>query len=110
MFDPEISFFYVTMPDEDSASAMARNLLEQGLIGCANILPTMQSLYYWEGQIECSTECILILKTRSDFSEKLQASIENLHPYEIPCIAEIKLENLNQPYHHWLVDSLEKKN
>ncbi len=109
MLDLEISFFYVTMPDQDSANHIARRLLEQGLIGCANIIPTMKSLYYWEGEIECSTECILILKTRSDFSSQLQESIQNLHPYQIPCIAEIKLENLNRDYHHWLISSLGEK-
>lgn len=102
----EISFFYVTTPDEDSANQIARTLLEQGLIGCANIIPTMKSLYHWEGQIESSTECILILKTRSDFSLKLQESIQNLHPYKVPCVAEIKLETLNSHYHHWLLNFL----
>lgn len=109
MLDLAISFFYVTMPDEDTANQIARNFLEQNLIGCANIIPKISSLYYWEGQIECSTECILILKTRSDFSSKLQKSIEDLHPYQTPCIAEIKLENLNDPYRHWLIAFLGEK-
>ncbi len=105
----EISFFYVTTPDEDSANQIAHALLEQGLIGCANIIPTTKSLYYWQGQIECSTECILILKTKSDFSSKLEQTIQNLHPYKIPCIAELKLETLNTNYCNWLISSLEER-
>lgn len=104
--DCEMSFFYVTTPDEAIANQIARSLLAQGLVGCANIIPGITSLYPWQGEIECSTECILILKTKSAFASTLQTSIEKMHPYHVACIAEIKLATLNDRYHDWLIASL----
>jgi len=58
-----VNLFYVPCPDINSAETISAKLLNEKLIGCANIIPGMTSMYWWEGKIEKSSECILILKT-----------------------------------------------
>lgn len=55
--------FYIPCPDQLCAEKICEELLKDKLIGCGNILPHMTSMYWWEGKIEKSLECVLILKT-----------------------------------------------
>lgn len=107
-----MKLFYITCPDSEHAQKLARHLLSEKLIACANILPQMQSLYWWKDQIETSTEAILLVKT--NFSEYLSREslfqrIEALHPYEVPCIMELQIGDVNEPYLNWIQDSLQEK-
>jgi periplasmic divalent cation tolerance protein len=100
-------FFYVPVPDQATAQTLVRTLLAERLIACANILPTMQSVYWWQGEIESTTECLIIGKTCSDLSSALRQRLEALHPYETPCIAELAVKNINTPYQDWLLGHLQ---
>jgi periplasmic divalent cation tolerance protein len=102
-----IVFFYLPVPDPATAETLVRTLLTERLIACANILPTMQSVYWWQGEIETTTECLVIGKTCSDLSEALRQRLEALHPYETPCIAEFSVQNMNTPYQDWLLGNLQ---
>ena len=100
-------FFYVPVPDQATAQNLVHTLLRERLIGCANILPTMQSMYWWQGEIETTTECLLICKTSSDLSAALHQRLQSLHPYATPCIAQLAVQNINTPYQDWLLGNLQ---
>jgi len=102
-----IVFFYVPVPDQATAQTLVRDLLTERLIGCANILPMMQSVYWWQGEIETTTECLVICKTGSDLSTALRQRLESLHPYKTPCIAELIVQDINTPYQDWLLGHLQ---
>ncbi len=106
MTPQEISIFYSTCPDLEIAEKISRTLLEEKLVACTNIIPAMQSFYWWEGKIETSKECLLLLKTQTNLRESLYRRYESLHPYQIPCLLEIPLESGNAKYLHWLSASL----
>ena len=98
----KISFLYVTAPNLKSAKKMSQILLKEKLIACANLLPGVNSLYEWKGEMTSNRETLMILKTPSSKVKKLRQRIEKIHPYEVPCLAEIKLFSLNQAYADWL--------
>lgn len=107
-----MKLFYITCPDSEHAQKIAHQLLSEKLIACANILPQMQSLYWWKEKIEISTEAVLLIKT--NFSEHLSREslferIKALHPYEVPCIMELKIGDVNEPYLTWIHQSLQEK-
>lgn len=99
--------FYIPCPDKTSAEKIARNLLEEKLVGCANIIPGMESMYWWEGKIETSSEYILILKTvkTSDAQERITKRVLELHPYQIPCVMALPVLGINDSYKKWLEES-----
>lgn len=107
-----MKLFYITCPDSEHAQKIAHQLLSEKLIACANILPQMQSMYWWKDKIENSSEAILLIKTQ--FSENLSRDslfqrIEALHPYEVPCIMEIQIGDVNDAYLKWIQHSLQEK-
>lgn len=101
-----IRFFYVTTDNQKSAKKIAKILLKEKLIACANILPKMTSIYRWKGKLEESHECVLILKSNKKNSKKIIARVKQLHTYEVPCVLSLSIEDGNQDYIHWLESSL----
>ncbi len=106
---PELALhlYYIPCPDIETARTLAQSLLEQKLIGCANIIPKMESLYWWDGKIESSQEIILLLKTTENVSsDSIEKTLEGLHPYQIPCLLKFENLKLNASYEKWLEDSM----
>lgn len=96
--------FYIPCPDKTCAEKIAKTLLEEKLIGCANIIPGMASMYWWEGKIETSSEHILILKVlkTSDAQDLITKRVKELHPYNTPCIMTLPVLGINPEYKKWL--------
>ncbi|MEN0059148.1 MAG: divalent-cation tolerance protein CutA [Bdellovibrio sp.] len=103
-----MKLIYIPCSDKKSAEQIARTLLEEKRIGCAQILPEISSFYWWEGRLEKSSECLLLLKTSlpPDQHRELVARVSELHPYDVPCIMTLPIEGINEPYQKWLEDSL----
>lgn len=93
-------FIYITNPNQEEAKKIARSLLEKKLIACANIFP-INSMYWWEGKIEDDEEFILILKTLKSNFAKVKLEVEQIHPYDTPCIIKIPVSS-NEKYFDWL--------
>lgn len=72
--------------NKDDARTVARTLLEEGLIGCANILGGVESLFKWEGAIDQADECGCLFKTDAGLLKRATNRLEQLHPYETPAI------------------------
>ncbi len=95
---------YVTAADEAQAATLARALLERGLIACANLLPGMRSFYRWQGAVQDEGEVAMLLKTASSRVDALIAAVEELHPYDTPCVVVWPIEAGSEAYLRWVVD------
>ena len=93
---------YMTVPDHETATRMGRALLEQRLAACVNILPQVQSMYWWEGKIQSESEVVVLAKTTASLFESLSACVLGLHPYEVPCIVAVALDHGNAPFLRWI--------
>ncbi|GIL16419.1 MAG: divalent-cation tolerance protein CutA [Oligoflexia bacterium] len=102
----ELCFLYVTTTNNENAKHLSRILLQEKLIACANILPQMEALYWWEGKIEEGSEALMILKTTRDKIDLVRAKLKTIHPYQTPCIAEIHIDSMNAEYQNWILNSL----
>jgi periplasmic divalent cation tolerance protein len=91
-----------TCPDIELAQRMARTLVEERLAACVNILPPMQSVYRWRGQIESASEQLLVIKTRVDDYAAVQRRIQELHSYELPEIIAVPIVNGLPAYLAWI--------
>src|SRR5262245_30040105 len=74
----------VTAPDLNTARKLARAALQARLIACANLVPKLESHYWWQGKIERSAEVLLVLKTTTARVPKLEKLIVAKHPYDTP--------------------------
>lgn len=96
-----ISRIYTTFPDNESVQKILEQLLQEKLIACANILGPIDSLYIWKEEVTEDSEIGCFLKTSRELSQQLLSRLEELHPYECPCIT---IENLdaNPSYVQWV--------
>jgi periplasmic divalent cation tolerance protein len=81
---------------------LAQTLIDEHLAACVNVLPPMQSIYRWQGQVHVDDERQLVIKTSSDRVEALQLRLRALHPYELPEFLVIDVASGSQPYLAWL--------
>jgi periplasmic divalent cation tolerance protein len=103
--------FLVYIPFEtlSQAKKLGRHLLKKRLSFCINILPEIDSLYFWPpktGKIEESKEVVLIAKTTKDKLKELEKEVLKLASYEIPCIIGIKLDYIQKKYYNLLKEEL----
>jgi periplasmic divalent cation tolerance protein len=95
----------VTIDDPAKAANIARILVEKHLAACVNIIPEIQSIYSWKGQICDEKERLMIMKTRRSLFNELQAAVKELHPYEVPEIIAVGIEHGLPEYLQWINDS-----
>ena len=93
-----------TFPNKQSVTSIAKKLVKKKLVACVNIT-SISSVYAWKGKIENQSEYLALFKTSKKNQSKLKKELQKLHPYDIPEIAEINVDSINQSYLKWLVDS-----
>lgn len=91
-----------TVPDLGTAQAVARAVLEKRLAACVHIAAAGASMYWWEGKIAEETEHTLIIKTRPDLYEDLEAGIRASHPYTVPEILALPAVKGARSYLDWI--------
>ena len=97
-------FVYITAPDAETARSMAERFVEERLCACVNILPGLESLYWWDGKVERAREVALICKTTQSAWPSFEKRAHELHPYDTPCIVALPLEKGFAPFMRWIAD------
>jgi periplasmic divalent cation tolerance protein len=87
---------------EDAAAEAAAQLLDEGLIACANLVPGMRSLYTWNGERGEARECGALFKTEADLLDRAVARLAAIHPYETPAIAGWRADAIPPSTAAWL--------
>ncbi len=95
-----------TFANRDDALRLARRLLEKRLVACAQIDTAVLSLYWWQGEIEQSDECRLLMKSTAGLRKKIESEITACHPYETPEIIYTEMAAVNEKYKKWLLGEL----
>ena len=93
-----------TFPSKQSVTRIANKLVKKKLAACVNITK-ISSVYTWKGKVENQNEYLAFFKTTKKNQSTLKKELKKFHPYDVPEIAEINVESINQPYMKWLVDS-----
>ncbi|HHL45798.1 MAG TPA: divalent-cation tolerance protein CutA [Gammaproteobacteria bacterium] len=93
---------FCTCPDRDCAQNLANTIVEQRLAACVSILPGVHSIYHWQGKQESADEILLLIKTHSQVYPALERLIQQQHPYELPEIIAVPVENGLPAYLNWI--------
>ena len=94
-----------TCPDPATAGRIAEALVEERLAACVNLLPGLQSVYRWQGQVQRDAEVLLLVKTTRQRYPALQARLPQLHPYELPELLAVESVAGLPAYLQWVVES-----
>ena len=100
-----VSVVMVTVGNGEEALTIARTLVEEKMVACANIVPHIRSIYRWKGEVCDEDEQLLIMKTRSELFPALQDRIRKLHSYEVPEIISVPIADGLPDYLNWVVEN-----
>ncbi|XP_016069245.1 PREDICTED: protein CutA homolog [Miniopterus natalensis] len=102
------SIVFVNCPNEQIARDIARAILDKKLAASVNILPKASSLYFWNGLIEEATEILLLIKTKTSKVHMLSSYVRSVHPFEIPEIFSLPMDQGDVHYLKWLEEGMEE--
>ncbi len=106
----QFSVIFCTCPDKSIANTLAKGLVSGQLAACVNILPSITSIYTWQGELESATECMLVIKTSDELYPALEHYIAANHPYELPEIIAVPIRHGELGYLNWISECLNSKN
>ncbi len=98
----DASWIYITTSSPEEAEAIGSAMVEARLAACANILPGITSMYWWEGKVQRDVETAMILKTRTALVERLIDEVKKLHSYDCPCVIALPIQAGNPAFLEWI--------
>jgi len=105
----EFRVVFVTVPDAATGRMLTEKLLDARAVACVNILPQVESHYWWQGKKEQTEEWLMVCKTTVSHWEKLRAIVAENHPYECPEIIAIPIAEGHSPYLGWIARETEAR-
>jgi len=96
----------VTAPDQVVARHLATAALQEHLAACANIIPGLESHYWWQGKIENASEVLILFKTIRSQLARLEAVVREHHPYELPEFVTVDIVGGSEKYLAWVLSSV----
>lgn len=107
--NPQARIVLTTESTLDEANKLGRTLVEERLVACATLLPVVQSIYFWQDQIQSAPETMVVLKTSADKLEALEVRLRQLHTYHVPEFLVLPVEYGSKTYLDWLFGVLQAK-
>lgn len=95
-----------TTGSQEEARKIARTLVERRLAACVNIVPQIESIYRWQGNVDNAEEWLLVIKTTADAFEGVRSAIRELHSYELPECICLGIEDGDSAYLDWIASSV----
>lgn len=93
---------YITCRDAEEAKKISRALVEKKLAACANIIPEINSIYRWKGEIHDEKEALIFAKTTAENRQKIIETVKGLHSYDTPAILFYRIEEGSADYLKWI--------
>ena len=98
-FTPRLVF--VTASSVEEARKLAQAILEKHLAACVNLVPGVESHYWWQGKLETGAEVVMMIKSSAEQFEALAALVQEQHSYDCPEIVAISPDQISPKYRAW---------
>lgn len=96
---------FITTQTKEEAEKIGRVVVENRLAACANILPSVNSIFSWKGKICREEEALMLLKSRAPLFEKLSETVKKYHSYAVPEIIALPISAGSPDYLQWLQEN-----
>jgi len=93
---------FITTASDEEARSLAKLLLDQRKVACVNIIPDVDSLFWWQGKVDSAQESLLIVKTRSSLLPEIVNLVKQVHSYGVPEIIALPVIGGNEDYLNWI--------
>ena len=98
----------VTAPSAKVARKLAKDALREKLVACVNLIPKVESHYWWQGKLELGIEVLLVCKTMKSNVASLERFVMANHPYDTPEFVVVQLTGGNARYLSWIAANLNR--
>lgn len=105
----DIVMIYVTVPDKDVGRTIAHALVSEKLCACTNILPGIESIYFWDGKVITDEELLLLIKTRASLLPEVTRRVKEMHPYDECEVVAVPVVGGSGSYLKWVRDSTKEE-
>lgn len=102
----DILLLLTTFADAESARQIGTQIVESQLAACVNVLPAVESIFRWQGEVELDAEAIALIKTTRGRLAELETWLQTHHPYEVPEILVLTPESGSARYFQWARESV----
>ena len=106
MTEPEPVVILITFPTDGDVTAFATALVREAEAACVSVLPEVESVFRWHGEVEQVRERQLIVKTTVDRVNSLRRRVGELHPYDIPEFLVLRIAGGDERYLAWIQDAV----
>ena len=93
---------YITTKNVKEARKIAKVLVRERLAACVNIIPKIESMYWWKGKINHHGESAIIAKTKKNNVRKIVYRVKSIHSYSMPCVVALPIKDGNANYLRWI--------
>lgn len=97
---------FITAANKKEAKKIANDLIGKKLAACVNIVGKVDSLFWWQGKIDCAKEVLLVVKSKQSAFKKIVSLVKKLHSYEVPEIIALPIICGEKKYLEWLNGSV----
>lgn len=102
----EVRIVFCTFPEVTAARQIGTVLVEKQLAACVNLIPAVESIYRWQGQVETATEVLAVFKTSAAAFPAFERALAELHPYQVPEIVALEPAAMAPAYQAWLLGNV----
>lgn len=99
---------FITTSSAEEAQSIAELLLNQRKVACVNIVPSVDSLFWWQGKLDSAGENLLIIKTKASLLDEIVYIVKEVHSYDVPEIIALPIIGGNEDYLKWIGDEVEE--
>jgi len=92
----------ITTSSQEEAHEIAKSLVNHKKAACVNIVPRVNSLFWWQGKLESARESLLLVKTRASLFPEVAELVKRIHSYEVPEIIALPIIAGSEDYLKWL--------
>jgi periplasmic divalent cation tolerance protein len=101
----QIADVSITAESADWLADFTRAIVNDRLAACGNIIPSIRSIYRWEGAIEDDNEALVVLHTRQSLVPAIIERANRDHPYDTPQVLAVPVTDANPDYRDWILES-----
>lgn len=98
----DVRVVLVTVPNVETGEVLVRELVEERLAACGNVIPGLISLFWWEDEVQREKEALVVLKTVGEAIPALEERVTDIHPYEVPEILVLPVDAALESYARWI--------
>jgi periplasmic divalent cation tolerance protein len=96
----------ITTPKTEESAKIADKLIREKIAACVNIIPQVNSIFWWENKIDKEDESLLVIKTKKQLLSKLITLVKEIHSYSVPEIIALPIIGGNEDYLNWIDESV----